>query len=751
LPPGSPAGARRDGPGLKGHLRILYRRRALILGCVLAITAVTALVAHQRVPWYTATAQVLIHPGEARIVKHPVVIERLERDAASLETEIKRIRSRSHGRLVVDRLDLVGVAGTSPAWRAERGSLLTTVASGPLRWLVERLPSTWLIASGLAHQQSEGALPLPELPPSGEELRERVVDAYLARLAVGQDGRSYILDIGFTSPDPREAARIANATADIYVEAQAEARRRVTSRAHGWLDERVEELRRQVEEAERTIARFRAEHDLVGAGGGSLGDSQLADLNRQLLSAQAERAEREAKLRLARTVRARGEGFEAVTEVLTSPVVQALRREEASLIREEAQLSLELGERHPRIVQLRAEIGNIQGKVDAEMRNIVRNLENEVAVVRSREQALERSLDRARGASAETRQVEVQLRELERHAANTRALYETYLGRLTEVREQERLIEPGAQVITDARVPPAPSTIGAGRVTAGGFGLSLLLGVALALLAERLDGGVRSARQVEELLGLPCLGLVPKVKGAGRGDSLPHLLELRPLSAYAEGVRVALTGLQLADVDAPPRVVTVTSSLPGEGKTTLAASLAAAAARAGRSAILVDLDLRRPVVHTHLAGAPSSGVVELMAGEATLEEAVVVDLLMPDLHFLPVCRGTASPFELIGSRKMHTLIAELRRRYDLVVIDTTPAIGISDARVAARLADKVLFVVQWERTNEEVAASGLDALEDARADIAGVVLTQVDLRRHARYAYGDVGNYYSRYKRHYVD
>jgi polysaccharide biosynthesis transport protein len=213
-------------------------------------------------------------------------------------------------------------------------------------------------------------------------------------------------------------------------------------------------------------------------------------------------------------------------------------------------------------------------------------------------------------------------------------------------------------------------------------------------------------------------------------------------------VRGVLTALQLSDIDNPPRVVLVTSTLPGEGKSTLAASLACSAARAGKTTMLIDLDLRHPSAHQQNVG---NGVVELLTGDATLAETIVIDALTPELHFLPARRLTSSPADLIGSEKMRILIADLRQSYDLVVIDTTPILGISDAKIAARLADKVLFVVQWEKSTEEVIVNGLDALEDAQADIAGAVLTQVDFKRHAMYRYGDIGHYYSKYEKYYVN
>ena len=430
-------------------------------------------------------------------------------------------------------------------------------------------------------------------------------------------------------------------------------------------------------------------------------------------------------------------------------MIQTLRREEAQLIRQESQMSLEFGARHPRIVQARAEIDNLREKIAQEIQNILHNLGNEVAVTRTRERSIEASLLEAQQLTTGSRQLEVQLRELEREADGARVLYATFLQRLSETTDQQELVEPDARLVASASEPRSPSYPNRRLITAGGFTVSLLLGTFLAFLLERLDSGVRSSRQVEQLLGLPTLGFVPRVDGLKRHQKLHHYLLQRPLSAYSEAVQSVYTGVQLSDVDKATKVVLVTSSLPGEGKTTFAFSLAALAARAGQRTVLVDLDLRHPSTHRELMQPVATGLVEYLSGDCELEELVVTDELEPRLHVLPVRRLTPTPVDLLRSRKLKALMAELRMRYDFVVLDTTPLLGLADPKVAAGLADKVLLVAQWEKTVEDVLLNSYEALQDARAEIAGVVLTQVDLKRHATYGYGDVAHYYGKYQKYY--
>jgi capsular exopolysaccharide synthesis family protein len=197
-------------------------------------------------------------------------------------------------------------------------------------------------------------------------------------------------------------------------------------------------------------------------------------------------------------------------------------------------------------------------------------------------------------------------------------------------------------------------------------------------------------------------------------------------------------------------VVLVTSSLPQEGKTTLAVSLATFAARSSQRVLLMDLDLRHPSIQRELLFTPTMGFVEYMAGERTLDE-VIEHHEEAGLDYLPVKRQTANPTDLLSSQKMRQLIAQLRAHYDYVVIDSAPLLGVTDTKVASLLADKVLFVTQWEKTNKDTAVNGLAHLREVKASVAGAVLTQVDVVKHAHYGYGDVGQYYGKYQKYYVN
>ena len=201
-----------------------------------------------------------------------------------------------------------------------------------------------------------------------------------------------------------------------------------------------------------------------------------------------------------------------------------------------------------------------------------------------------------------------------------------------------------------------------------------------------------------------------------------------------------------------PRVVLVTSSLPGEGKTSLALSLAASVAASGHKTVILDLDLRHPsvrVASTQPSTAP--GIVELVTGDANFEEVLYTDPAQPNLDMITVRRNPSNPSDVLASKQMAQLIAKLRTKYKLIVLDTPPILGITDAKLVMHLADAVLFVVRWGKTKTEVAENGIAALRECRAPIAGAVVTQVNMEAHAKGAYGDAATYYGNYKKYYLE
>jgi succinoglycan biosynthesis transport protein ExoP len=717
------------GPPPGGHplgqlLTVFRRRQRVILSVMALMTVTTTLIGLLKGEAYTATTLVVIEPDESRFAGFEEATKGASADAATAEIEIKYILSQENLVRAVERLGL----------QQDPSSIFPEDGSGSLTAL---LPSSWLIGGGYAetlqHDEDEGLA----------DARQQAVAALRSGLEVSLSDVSNILAISFTTTDPVRAAELADGVSRAYVEGQLDRKLEDIEYASGWLASRVEELRLRVMEAERAIDEYRRANDLVE--GSTFDSQQIATLMTQLIDARAERTAKQAKLQQVRHLLDNSD-YDELDDALSSPLLARLHDEDLNLIRREAELSQEYGENHPRIQQLRAEQEKVARRIERELDGAVRGLENEVEVAQAREEAFRKSLEdskgEAKGRSALTSTAEVQLRELEREASADRTLYESFLVRLKQLEEQQHISQADVRVLLPAPVPGAPSSPGPLIFAFLGFTGSLVLGSMLGFLLEQQDASLRSTRELEALFGAQAVGMVPSVE-----DKSPRLhdhMVSKPGSAYAEAVRTLFTRVRWADPDSPPKLLLVTSALPGEGKTSLAGSLALCAAQLQQSVLLIDLDLRRPAVGAFFGLQSDAGIVEL-AGDASFEEVVQrndgVDILAAREH--------ENPTAFITSRFIRSLLKEARQRYDWIIIDTPPVLGVADTKMLAPSVDAVLFVIRWERTKRDAARSALKELEGVSAKVIGAVLNNVDMRRHSYYAYGDSGQYHHKYSKYY--
>lgn len=755
---------------LEDVFRLLRRRAGLIIATVLVVTTGAGLVARSLTPVYTARSTIVVEPRETHVISFDETQKEVPADISMINTHVKFLTSNSFAWKVIERLQLIENPEFNSILHDENATADThPFFSAALSWA--EMP---LVAIGLAHQASSAprdpqvagapgnGLTHGVIPTSGggsalgengahDAILAKVTEAFLSRLDVGPSGQSYAISVDFTSTSPDTAARVANTVAQLYVERQLESKQVAAAGALDWLTGRLNELRDQLVESERAAEQYRAENELALSGNGiEFNDEELTALTQELITAQAERVTTEAKLSRIRQVRGSREALESIPEVMMSPIIADLRQQEMEILRTEAQLRQEYGPRHPMIIQIEADKEKLAARVDAETRNIIASLANEVATIQAREQTLQERLAHAKAAAAADSQAEIPLRILEGDAESTRALYTMLLDRFKELTAERELLEPGVRVISAATVPDTPSAPQTKLIIGAGFMSSLMLGTLLAFVRDRLDRGLRTGHQAEVALNLPQIGLVPKLGAVARGGAHRYLIE-RPTSAYAEAIRGVQTALYFSNAERPPQVVLVTSSVPGEGKTTLAISLATLLAQSGCRTVAVDLDLRRPNLGCPTPGNGSGDLVDFLSGRKGLEDILHQVSEAHSLDMIPGRRLATSPTDLLASRRMAFFIAELRDRYDYIVLDSPPLLGLADSRFAARLADAVVFVVRWSKTGEAVARKALDTLRDSDAPLAGVVLNQVDVRRHRKYDPEDVLPYYGPYRKYYLN
>ena len=356
-------------------------------------------------------------------------------------------------------------------------------------------------------------------------------------------------------------------------------------------------------------------------------------------------------------------------------------------------------------------------------------------------------LDGLKQQSAKSGIADVQLRDLKRQAEANRTLYENFLNQFKMTSSQDQFQQPDASIISRAEIPHIPSFPQKGALILLSAIASLTLGIFLALLAQYLDVGVRSMEQVKSLLNVYPLGMVPAPQGLVKGKLAREVID-RPMSGYSEAVRTVHTNLMLSDVDQRPRVVLITSSLPGEGKSTLSISLAEIAARYGQKVVIIDADLRRPTIHRLAGASPKPGLVDWLLDRVSFDD-ILQRHAVGGVDVISAGEIPTIPPNLLLSERFKQLLRGLSEQYDLVVINSAPVLALSDTRVLSMLADKTIFVIRWASTSYRVAAAALQQVVDSGGYIAGAVLTAVDVKAHAKDGFYDLVLYSGKLKEYY--
>lgn len=732
-----------DDLNLRSLWGALWRRKLLLAGTVAMITGAAVAYVQTAIPLYRGQALVRIQPGKAMVVDLPDVNERFEANGANIESEIELLRSRAFAERMVDRLGLADDPEFNLTMRPQPAGLMAE-AKRRAEPVLEQL-----------HALLPGVVPALEqpAPPDPAVVQARVVDRFEAGLSVEQVSKSYVLDIRFMSEDPLTAARVANAVADAYIQGQLEEKLRTTDRAKAWLQQRVQEMRQRVVASEKQLLGLQSDKGLASSNRIDPLAQQIGQLNAQLAEARAARAEAEARYsQIAGLVRSRA-GSGAAAKVMNSPLMADLRAQEALVQRQLAELKTQFGGKHPQILNAEAQLKSVRARIADEADRVVQDLSNEVAVARARERELQGSVAAIQSQVQGQDRSSVELRDFEREATSARQIYEAFLSRLREVTEAHELQEPDAVLLSAAKVPLEPAAPNKMLIVIVAFGAASMLGMVLVFAVEQwgTGHGLRSAEDVQTALGLRALSLLPTLgRRELHGQRAEDYVLRKPHSAFAEAVQRIRTSLFLGGGDRPVKTVVVTSSVPGEGKSLLCAALARQSARAGLKTLLIDADMRRARQHENFRCDNRGGLGDVLSGAVPFADAVTEDAAS-GLDLLVAGAPAPSPADAFRSSAMRRLLDEAARDYDLVVIDTPPVGAVSDAFILGGIVDQTVFVARWQATPRKMIVHSLRQLSETGADIAGLVLSRVDVRKHARYGYADSGYYAGAYSKYYVN
>jgi uncharacterized protein involved in exopolysaccharide biosynthesis/Mrp family chromosome partitioning ATPase len=677
---------------LKPLVRLLRWRARSITAVVLAALVLAAALIALLPAKYTATAVVLLDPRETRVTASESVISGIGSDAAAVESQVEVFQSPVLARRVIEQLKL------------EEDPQFT--ASGHIE--------TFATAFGFAQ------------PDTPERRMTRIIDKFSKALRVSRRGLSYILEVNFSAGTPEKAAQIANAVGSAYIAEQQALRSALTQNASSWLDERIDSIRQRLSKSEQAVADYKTSHSVVDVlQGGRLIQRRLEDVSRELATSQLRKAEFGGRLQQIEVARSQKDGTDALAELLQSQTIGALRTRYSDAAGQVARLSSQYGNRHPALIAARAQIGELRTQIDLQLARGIAGLREDYAAATKQQTALEAEMTSLKEQAENQEQVSVQLAALTREAEADRALFNQYLGRLKETNQEQTLRFDNARIISPALPPLKPSGPGSLIVLlAAGLG-GLMLGAGGAVFSENVRAGLRTTEDVEESLGIPCLGVVPEARRPSRrrpasdtwNKSSPEYR--RCISAIA--TRLKRSGEQSGEV------LVVTSALAGEGKSRFACDLSFASAASGARTLLIDGDdYAGNVTRSLLRAVPIANADD---GHPRLTKVPVAgDLCAVGLADISGA-GAAIPNQIAD------LLIKQRKAFDVTIVDTPPIVPTGGGRLPDS-ADRVVLVAKWNATDRAAIADAIAMLEPHDRKLAGVVLTEASPRWYRFYVQG---------------
>lgn len=711
---------------LKAFPSAIRRQLPTFITVVATFVVIGLVYLHFAVPRFTATASMVIDTRHVQLFQKQSVLNDETVDAGTVQTQIELIKSINVSSAVIksehliDDPEFVGTGGRTP---------------------IDSLMSLF----GFQDRSSK---------PTDVQLARAALAAFESRRTVGRVSQSYVMEVGFESADREKASRIANAIVDAYINDQLEGKYQATKRASLWLQDRLKELRAQASAAQKAVVDFKNTNNIVdtgGPGGRLMSDQQLSEVNSQLIMANATTAEAKAKYDRIQQIMKEPIPDESVTDALKSEVIIKLRQQYLDLAQKAAIWAERYGPNHLATVNLRTQMLELRHSITDEMQKIAQSYKSDYQIAQARETSIKNSLSAAVSTSQTSNQAQVQLRELDSSAQSYRSLYDNFLQRYMEVVQQQSFPITEARLIGPAPIPltkSSPKTFLILLLTAF---LGIGTGVAAALAREAGDRVFRLGEQVEAMLQVNCLAIIPRIKelvpsqSARAAKPIPTGASAKiqksfygyvvnaPFSPFAEGLRSVKMAMDISGVSRTRKVVAFTSTSPREGKSTVSANFAQMIAHGGARVVLVDADLRNPTLSRNF-GPVKGGLINVLAGHSTLDESITLDPVS-GISFLPAGLEIRTPHtnELLASTAMKDMIEDLRSRYDYVILDLPPLLPVVDARATTAYVDSYIYVIEWGQTKKEAVRHALASAPELYENILGVILNKADMAALVRY------------------
>ncbi|MDE5446967.1 AAA family ATPase [Bradyrhizobium sp. CSA207] len=693
---------------------VLRRQWPLIVAAVAASMLLVLIYLMLAKPMYTANARIMMDTRQTQVLDKDSGTNTALIDTGFVDSQVEVINSDDLILFIVRRLRLT----EDPEFNGSNPGLVAIILGKVMS----------LFDSGE--------------PASQERIEHAAVQLVQKNLRVERVLTTYVLSLSYRSQSPDKAVKIANAIADAYIVGALEAKYQSTKRATEWLQQRSAELSEQASASDRAVQSFKAEHNIVGTSRGLMSEQQLSDLNTQLVQARTATAEAKARLDRIEAFTDQDLAQPTVTDALNNTVITRLRAQYLDLQAQYADWSKRYGKAHQAVVNIGNKMDELRKNIADEVRRISDAYRSDYEIAKSREASLEKNVKELVAQAGHTGQAEVKLRDLESAADTYRHLYNNFLEKLQNATQNQSFPLSEARLISTATKPDHKSSPRAVLALIGGLVGGLCLGFGAAFARELLSDVLRTPGEVEEELGVKCLGVLPDVRPAraarktrtllaSAGKSAPTGLSRyvidHPFSRFAEILRNIKVSIDVARLTREIKVIGIVSSLPKEGKTTVAANFAQLIAMTGHRTVLIDGDLHTRSLTRELAPNAKTGLVEALNDPNSLGYHVQRST-ETGLDFLPsiVAARMVNSADVMSSKAMGGLLAVLREHYEYIVIDLAPVMPVADSKAASHLIDAMVYVIEWGQTTRSALQESISGSEVLQKKVLGAVLNRAD-------------------------
>ena len=706
---------------LSQYVKTIWYNKWRVGFFVVGVYVLTTVWVMQLTPEYRATATLLIETEEAKAVSIEEIYGLNGNKKEYLTTQFEILKSDSLASKVISELELDKVPEFNPSLLTKQKGLLASVKA---------------FLKGLISAPSENSQ--VDTNRTKYATQQGVLNRFKSRLSINPLRNTQLVKISFESQDAELAAKIANAVGNAYIDSHMSAKMAMTNSAMNWLQERSENVARDLQAAELELQAFRNSEQIVDLEDGvqSMNSSTIKNLNDRYLATRTKRIELENAIKQLNNLET-GEmkALRDLNVLNDSPVIQNLRQAELAVETKLTELDQTYGPKHPKMIAANAELKQIRDKLDKQLQTEVNDLDAQLRALRDSERQIQAQLNQAEGKFLSASEKEAQYRKLKANVERLTELNDLIVTRFKEMDITSDFNSANARFTDEARVPIGPvkprKTMIVGLATL----VAAIFGCAIVLLLAMLNNTFTNSDEVEDELHLRFLGLVPKIK-LKRGQNVPlHTYFDKKQKQFTESIRTLRTSFMLSHINTPRTTTLVTSSIPQEGKSTTAVNFAFSLSQMNK-VLLIDADLRRPSLAKRF-GLPGyqPGLSNYLTGSNEFAECIYHDQ-ESGIDLLPAGQFTHNSLELLSSKKFAAMLEQLKNKYERIIIDSAPCQAVSDALVLSKIADNTLFVIKSDSTKKDLVKNAVSRLTEAGAKIDGVILNRVDVNSKTSQYYG---------------